>query len=326
LHSDNSDMRFSLEELSAAIAAIHAAAASPERWSDAFAAVARLVNGSHAVRDLDRAVKTVLGSDPNGDPQVHAECEPSVKRLKALLAPHFETAKRVQTRLAEVLPGRLALASLERLALAAFIVDRSGAVHHLNASARALLAEARSVRISSSRIRFGDAKLNGAFDAALRKATEPLSGSSLLPLSLSERELYEVAVSPLETDQPRLPHCLMPLALVVITRLRPDATCIAQRVRGLYGLTAAEARVMSALALGGTVEDIAAARRVRSSTVRAQIRSIFAKTGVNRQSDLVRLALMGAPIAADSALAAYAVSRRDQRSLGTGWLNGGSPA
>jgi hypothetical protein len=30
--------------------------------------------------------------------------------------------------------------------------------------------------------------------------------------------------------------------------------------------------------------------------VRAQVRSLFDKTGVNRQSDLVRLALTGAPL------------------------------
>jgi DNA-binding CsgD family transcriptional regulator len=71
---------------------------------------------------------------------------------------------------------------------------------------------------------------------------------------------------------------------------------IVQRVRRLYGLTVAEARVMAALALGGTVDSIAVDHRVSVSTVRSQVRSIFDKTGVNRQSDLVRLALTGAPL------------------------------
>ena len=57
----------------------------------------------------------------------------------------------------------------------------------------------------------------------------------------------------------------------------------------------AEARVVSALTLGETVEQIAVAHGVRVSTVRAQVRSIFEKTGVHRQTDLVRLALSAAP-------------------------------
>jgi DNA-binding CsgD family transcriptional regulator len=52
---------------------------------------------------------------------------------------------------------------------------------------------------------------------------------------------------------------------------------------------------MAALTLGETVYEIAIEHKVRASTVRAQVRSIFEKTGVNRQSDLVRLALSSMP-------------------------------
>jgi DNA-binding CsgD family transcriptional regulator len=83
---------------------------------------------------------------------------------------------------------------------------------------------------------------------------------------------------------------------VVIARPRPDAERIARRVRRLYSLTEAEARVVSALTLGETVEQIAVAHGVRVSTVRTQLRSTFEKTGVHRQTDLVRLALTGAPL------------------------------
>jgi DNA-binding CsgD family transcriptional regulator len=83
---------------------------------------------------------------------------------------------------------------------------------------------------------------------------------------------------------------------VLIPRARLDGRSVAQRARQLYGLTEAEARVMAALTLGETVNDIAVEHGVRASTVRAQVRSIFEKTGVNRQSDLVRLALTGAPV------------------------------
>lgn len=290
-------MQISLEEFSSAIAAIHAAAEAPERWPEAYSAVARLVDSSAAQPDADRAWEKLLGFDVmEADRALHPGCEPSVKRLMALLAPHFKTAKQVQMRLAEELPGRLALASLDRLAVGAFVVDGTGVVHHLNASARTLLAEVDCARVENSRFRFSKPAFNAAFEAALHGATQSPPHSSLLPLSCGRKEICEVTVSALHADHPSA--CLVPLALVVIARPRADGERILQRVRRLYGLTDAEARVMAALTLGETVEEIALAHGVRTSTVRAQVRSIFDKTGVHRQSDLVRIALSGAPLLA----------------------------
>ena len=106
-------------------------------------------------------------------------------------------------------------------------------------------------------------------------------------------------MSPLQGGRANVSDAL-PLALVVIAGPRPDAECIVRRVRPLYGLTEAEARVMAALALAETVDEIARTHGVRPSTVRAQVRSIFDKTEVHRQSDLVRLALTGAALVAAS--------------------------
>jgi len=81
---------------------------------------------------------------------------------------------------------------------------------------------------------------------------------------------------------------------VVITEPATDADAIAWRLRQLYELTAAEARVAAQIALGRTVEDIAGAYGVKAVTLRTQLRAVFQKTGTRRQPDLVRLALAGA--------------------------------
>ncbi len=286
-------MQISLEEFSSVIAAIHAAAQSPERWPEVHSAVARLMSTSAAQPEADRAWQDLLARDVDSDAPPMRECEPSVKRLMALLAPHVRNAKQVQSKLAEALPGRLGLASLDRLAIAAFIVDSAGELHHLNTSARSLLTNERCAHIRNARFRFHEPALQTAFEAALRKATQGAPRSTLLPLSSCREDVYEVTVSPLAAGESAAPASL---ALVVIARPQPDAASIERRVRGLYGLTEAEARVMAALTLGGTVEEIAIAHGVRTSTVRAQVRSIFEKTGVHRQTDLVRLALSGAPL------------------------------
>jgi len=238
-------MRVSVEAFSTAAAAIHAAAAQPERWPEALFAVALLVDGADA---------------PGG-------------RARSWIT---------------------ALAGLDRLGFAAFILDANGAVREMNERANKLLCGDPCVHMGNARLRFSDAALNTTFEAALHGATWHPPRSSLFRLRGAHNELHEVTVSPLYPAE-GAPANTAGLALAVVARSRPDADHVARRVRRLYGLTDAEARVAAALALGETVCQIAVAYGVRISTVRAQVRSIFEKTGVHRQSDLVRLALTAPP-------------------------------
>ena len=66
---------------------------------------------------------------------------------------------------------------------------------------------------------------------------------------------------------------------------------IANRLRERYGLTAREVRVALLIAEGHVVKDVSAILEVSIFTVRAHLRRIFMKTGVNRQAALVRLLL-----------------------------------
>lgn len=239
-------MQISLDQFATVTAAIHAAAAFPERWPEAISAVADLLNSSETNASRDQNWQNIL-------------------------------------------------ASLDRLGVTAFIVNANGVVHQQNECANNLLAADASVSVPNARLRFADPALNATLEGALRRATQDPRRSSLFPLRSSSNEVHEVNVSPLQPARGN-GSLLAPLALVVIARPRPDAERIARRVRRLYGLTEAEARVVAALTLGETVDQIAAAHGVRVSTVRAQVRAIFEKTGVHRQTDLVRLALTGAPL------------------------------
>ena len=60
-------------------------------------------------------------------------------------------------------------------------------------------------------------------------------------------------------------------------------------VTRLFGLSAAEARVVPLLLRGQAPAEIATALGVKLSTVRTQLSAIFAKTGAMRQQDLIRL-------------------------------------
>jgi DNA-binding CsgD family transcriptional regulator len=79
------------------------------------------------------------------------------------------------------------------------------------------------------------------------------------------------------------------LALLCVGSARqraPDAAMLGQ----LFGLTGAEAMLMAGIAGGQRLHQCAAGRGVSLATVRAQLRSVFVKTGAATQADLTFIA------------------------------------
>lgn len=113
-----------------------------------------------------------------------------------------------------------------------------------------------------------------------------------------------VAQSPVLTDYVRLYPDAQRRAVEIITSVAgdyasmgidlllevgEDAAAKAERLRQAHGLTAAEAQLALHIAGGGSVRSHAAARGLSRTTVRNQLQSVFDKTGVHRQPELVRM-------------------------------------
>lgn len=64
-----------------------------------------------------------------------------------------------------------------------------------------------------------------------------------------------------------------------------------------FGATAAEARAAARFAQGLTAREVAEQLGVKDATVRGQLKAVFAKTGVNKAKDLVRLAAESSTLA-----------------------------
>ncbi|TVR98238.1 MAG: LuxR family transcriptional regulator [Rhodospirillales bacterium] len=65
------------------------------------------------------------------------------------------------------------------------------------------------------------------------------------------------------------------------------------RLRQIYGLTGAEARVAALLATGYRLDEIAEMLDVAYETIRKHLKQIFCKTGTGRQAELVRMVISG---------------------------------
>lgn len=68
----------------------------------------------------------------------------------------------------------------------------------------------------------------------------------------------------------------------------------ARQLISLFGLSPAEARLARALCHGETLDEYAEAQSVKLSTVKTQLRAVFAKTQTDRQVSLVNL-IVGIP-------------------------------
>ena len=62
----------------------------------------------------------------------------------------------------------------------------------------------------------------------------------------------------------------------------------AERISRLFGLSPAEARVAAALCEGLSISDYSSAHGITRGTARFQLKQVLAKTGTERQLDLVR--------------------------------------
>lgn len=82
------------------------------------------------------------------------------------------------------------------------------------------------------------------------------------------------------------------LSLVVITQVGEMTSPSASVLKGLFDLTAAEARVAKALAMGKTVRQIALDFGIGEATVRTHLKSVLAKSSSSRQSEFI-LQLLG---------------------------------
>ncbi|HKT63865.1 MAG TPA: hypothetical protein VJR91_09835 [Burkholderia sp.] len=184
------------------------------------------------------------------------------------------------------------IAALDALPRAVIVVDDTLHVRYLNVAAIALLEESTDIRMHADRLVPWAPQVATRLAQRVREACSPQPSVDPLPLHALDREqrpTLETHVVPL---QPHLTAPLdrdaRPLAMLLLRRpfqriARPDADARP------FALTRAEMAVATSLASGLTPAEYAACNCVRISTVRIQIKAIFAKTGVRRIADLVAL-------------------------------------
>lgn len=218
----------------------------------------------------------------NGQPAFNAD---DVRRLNDL-RPHLARASLLTIRWREA-RLRSATHALELLGLPAAVLDSSGRVLAANGLIETMTshivwrARDRAALVDS----VAAAVLDGILTRAAATATVTSGTGSFVASNVEGGDYVVFHAIPIEGQA----RDLFGSALTLLAVTRPGAarTPDLTLIRGLFDLTAAEARVAAGLIDGRSIGDLAIQHGVGVETVRTQVKSILGKAGVQRQAEFV---------------------------------------
>ena len=222
-------------------------------------------------------------------------------RLYQTLLPHLARAANIQRRFV-FLQGlsNASLALLDTVPAAIVLLDASGRALHSNAAAQTELRRGDPLLLSRS----GDVTVRGAahgqtaLRAAIAAALDPVRSAkerraTVAQLPRRNGEMLSLQALALPQGQHsdlgcRFSRSLAACALVIHDGQARIPMVGAELLRHVYGLTPAEVQVAIAMAEGETLKRYAERRHISRNTASSQLKSAFQKTGLRRQSELVR--------------------------------------
>jgi DNA-binding CsgD family transcriptional regulator len=185
---------------------------------------------------------------------------------------------------------------VNQLSVASIILDEQGRMLTTNAVGRALLDQGEGLSLRDGHLHIEGRDINKELQEALTNIIRAqLHGETSVVRALrvprpGGRSDLGLVVRPVPASQWSEGQ-VSPSAAVFISD--PDLQESTSRpiLGALFDLTPAEANLATLLARGLSLAQVSVAQNISQHTARAQLKSIFAKTGVSRQAELVRLVL-----------------------------------
>jgi DNA-binding CsgD family transcriptional regulator len=184
--------------------------------------------------------------------------------------------------------------ALDGLGAGLFFVDANGRIVHANASGSAMLVEGTLLRAAGDKLMPSDASAEQALYEifSMAESGDAAAGARGIAVPLLARDggRYVAHVLPL-TSGPRRQAGIAyaSVAAVFVQKATLDVPSPQEVIARLYKLTRMELRVLLAIVQIGGVPEVAEAMGIAESTVKTHLRRLFAKTGSDRQADLVKL-------------------------------------
>lgn len=219
------------------------------------------------------------------------------RNLLALITPHLQRATQFYAKLSRTTSERDVYAgAVDQLSVATIILDEQGRLLNNNSVAKHLLDEDDGLHLRDKHLHIDGRDIDKALQKALIAVIEAQQrGETSVVRALrvprsSGRADLGVVIRPVPASQWSEGQS-SPCAALFISDpdLREPAS---QQILGeLFSLTPAEANLAILLSRGLNLAEVSETQNISQHTARAQLKSIFAKTNVSRQAELVRLVL-----------------------------------
>jgi DNA-binding CsgD family transcriptional regulator len=170
------------------------------------------------------------------------------------------------------------------LSTAILLVDSTGVILKANAAAQALCSDQSIVHVRERAVSFCDRQA----DQTIRVALSQRSGEPrFIPINGPGDAKLVVAILPIDAKTG--------LQAIFIHPQEPDSPSLARHIQELFGLTPREICVLLPLLEGKEISDIADQLGITRATAKSHLDRLFAKTGTNRQAELVQRVLKAIP-------------------------------
>jgi DNA-binding CsgD family transcriptional regulator/PAS domain-containing protein len=256
--------------------------AGPQRWVDVAVAVLE--------KSVDGGTYLVMSRD-----ETSGMVDRTMRRRMALLVPHVRRAARIGKAI-EIKHAQAATFAdiLDGLSAALFLVDAGGRIVYANSAADDMLGRGDLLRSVGGRLVASEADIDQALrETAAAAATGDATigaGGVAIPLRACDGVRFVAHALPLSAGaRNRVGAAYGAAAAFFVRKAELEYPSAAGAVGKSYELTPTELRVLRAIVEVGGVPEAAASLGVAESTVKTHLSRLFAKTGVGRQADLVKL-------------------------------------
>lgn len=220
------------------------------------------------------------------------------KAFCRMLIPHLRRALNIHNQIDRSYSlGLMYSQAIGRMSIATMLIDAQGTVIDKNICAQQILD-------ANDGLKLRNGKLEAYYPSDNKKLTELIKNSFSEAISKDSNGLPEAMSITRPSGEVKLGLVVEPIpatswaeengfptAVIYIRDSVSQSHTSADIAKKLFNLTPAETALSIALSNGLSLEEAAESLGIKRNTARAHLRSIFSKTGVRRQTELVRIFL-----------------------------------
>ncbi len=228
-------------------------------------------------------------------PPTSKKFSPQDKQLCSLLIPHLQQAIHIHAQINHIESERALYAStVGQMSVATVLLDKNRQVLTTNILAKQLLAEKDGIRIREGTLQLDHPQDNKHLRNIVSDALSTQQQAKLveaLPVERpSGRQPLGLIIRPVPANEWTKGQSTPTVAIFISDpEIKTEAS--QQVLAQLFSFTPAEARLAMLLSNGLSLDEAVAELKVSRNTGRAHLRSIFSKTGITQQTQLVSLIL-----------------------------------